>query len=421
MDDPAIADPGRWSGEYNEVTLKLVALTETDPTVRTALKQSITAAREANGDSETNPVSGLSDYYRFVDRMSRLIPRDVLENPSDLVTDEILQSICYFYFLVDQEVEALESEEVAEASDEMYKPALQYYPPFSEWLREFSESWGAFLDTEESWNRKIYREFYADPRFGLQEDWYEPASEWSTFNEFFSRYLRDPSVRPIQQGHSIVTAPADSVPQGTWDIDEDSEITVGNDPASSEGIRIKNRTHYSVEDLLGEDSEYADAFAGGTFTHTFLNVNDYHRYHFPVAGEVIEKQEIEENVALEVGWDEDEGEYSPIDSTGWQFTQTRSYVIVDTADEGDFGLVGLVPMGMAEVSSVNFEDNLEVGDSFKKGDPLGYFLFGGSDFVMLFQDEANFEIEAPKKPQSDDGGSPYEHLHMGETYGVVDE
>lgn len=35
---------------------------------------------------------------------------------------------------------------------------------------------------------------------------------------------------------------------------------------------------------FGEGSAYRDAFAGGTLTHTFLDVNDYHRYHAPVSG-----------------------------------------------------------------------------------------------------------------------------------------
>lgn len=407
MPDTAIADPERWSGEFDHVTLELMALVQTDDRVETALRQSIQSARDANPDEATNPVGDLRAYYRFVDRMSRLIPRDVLENPEHLVHDEILESICYFYFLIDQSVPALEAVADEDAFD-MYRPALQYYPPFSAWVREFADAWGSFLDTEASWNRRIYREFYRDERFGLQEGWYETPAAWESFNDFFSRHLRDPDQRPIHSGGATVTSPADAVPQGVWEIDDDSRITV----ADGDGIDVKNRTYYRIPDLLGEDSDYADAFAGGTFTHTFLNVNDYHRYHFPVGGTVRARERIEQNVALEVSYDEDAGEYSPVDSTGWQFTQTRGHVVVDT---GSFGLVGLVPMGMAEVSAVRFEENVRPGETFRKGDPLGYFLFGGSDFVMLFQETANFRLVAPE-----DGDGGYEHRLMGEPYGFVD-
>jgi hypothetical protein len=100
-------------------------------------------------------------------------------------------------------------------------------------------------------------------------------------------------------------------------------------------------------------------------------------------------------------------------STGWQFTLTRGVVIVDT---GKYGLVALVPMGMAQVSSVNFEAIVRPGIIHKKGDMLGNFLFGGSDFVILFQDKAGFEITASKSTSSAD---TYKHVLMGEAYGVI--
>jgi len=120
---------------------------------------------------------------------------------------------------------------------------------------------------------------------------------------------------------------------------------------------------------------------------------------------------IAQNVALEVIWSQDQGKYVPIDSTGWQFSQTRGCVIVDT---GKYGLVALIPMGMAQVSSVNFEDNVKVGSTHKKGDMLGNFFFGGSDFVMLFQPKARFELTAPM-----DNKTSYKHILVGEEYGIM--
>ena len=43
-----------------------------------------------------------------------------------------------------------------------------------------------------------------------------------------------------------------------------------------------------MEQLIGGQSRYQGAFAGGTFTHLFLDVGDYHRYHFPLGGVVKE-------------------------------------------------------------------------------------------------------------------------------------
>jgi phosphatidylserine decarboxylase len=380
---------------HKQITRELIDLVETNPEIGEMLEASIAEAKEVNPDPKTNPVQNLSDYYDFIDSTSELIPREVLENPSDLTRDQILQSICYFYFLVDQPLPELEDKG-------LYNNAIQYYGPFSSWLHNFVETWGAFLDTEESWNQETYQEFYNDSSFGLQKGWYESSSNWSTFNQFFSRYLSSLDARPIASPSDpmIVVSPADSVPQGTWAIDDNSTIQV------EDGLEVKLVRYYSIKDLLGEDSQYKDAFASGVLTHTFLNVNDYHRYHFAVGGTIKEKKTIVQNVALEVEWSPEQGKYVPIDSTGWQFTQTRGYVIVDTEE---YGLVALIPMGMAQVSSVNFEDDVVEGSTHEKGDMLGNFLFGGSDFVMLFQESAGFEMTATEG----------NHILMGEEYGMM--
>jgi phosphatidylserine decarboxylase len=388
---------------HREITLKLMALVEQRPEIGEMLAASIAEAKKINPDPKTNPVQSLPQYYDFIDMASELIPRQVLENPSSLTRDQILQSLCYFYFLVDQPLPVLKGKG-------LFNNTIQYYGPFSAWLRDFADTWGAFLDTEASWNEKTYRQFYKDPRFGLQKGWYESPSNWNTFNRFFSKYLKSPDVRPIASpgDPSVVVSPADSVPQGTWAIDENSNIRVEG------GMKVKLATYYNIRDLLSRDSQYKAAFAGGILTHTFLNVNDYHRYHFAVGGRIIEKKSIAQNVALEVAWSPEQGKYIPLDSTGWQFTQTRGYVIIDT---GKYGLVTLIPMGMAQVSSVNFEDNVRVGAVRKKGDMLGNFLFGGSDFIMLFQEMAGFEITAPL--ESGSGAKTYRHLLMGEAYGIM--
>jgi phosphatidylserine decarboxylase len=47
-------------------------------------------------------------------------------------------------------------------------------------------------------------------------------------------------------------------------------------------------------------------------------------------------------------------------------------------------------MGMAQVSSVVI--TAEVGVSLRKGEELGYFQFGGSDFVMVFERSSNVQL-----------------------------
>ncbi len=384
---------------HQPITLQLIALIDNNPEIGEMLEASIAKALEVNPDTIMNPAQNLEDYYAFIDRVSRSLPQNMLECGSELsVREQMLQGICYYYFLVSQPLDDLEG--VGHFSN-----SLQYYEPFASWLRDFAVVQGQYMDTEDSWNQETYEEIFADTDFGIQEDWYEDSSNWNTFNRFFCRYLASPDVRPISSSEdgSIVVSPADCVPQGVWPISAESEIEVES------GLTVKFLTYYTIYDLLKSDSEYRDAFANGVLTHAFLNVNDYHRYHFAVGGEILEKEILTRDVALEVLWDETQGLYIPLDSTGWQFSQTLGYVIVDTEE---YGLVALIPMGMAMVSSVNFEDNVSVGATLEKGDMLGNFLFGGSDFIMLFQEDANFQITAPMESDT-----TYNHILVGEEFG----
>lgn len=382
---------------HEPITIKLIELLDSEPEIKEMLIQSIEKAKKQNSDKITNPAQDYESYLEYIDEVSKLFPQQIIEKPANLIREQVLQSLCYFYFLVDQPLPELEGLG-------LFKPSLQYYEPFSKWTREFAVSWGDYLDTEESWSEKNFKQFENDPLFGLRVGWYESPSHWKTFNQFFAKYLRSPYERPIAYPYdsAVVVSPADAVPQGTWPIDEESNINV----------KSKLVTYYSVNELLAKDSKYKDAFANGVLTHTFLNVFDYHRYHFAVGGTVLEKRILQRNVALEVTWNQEESKYDPIDSTGWQFTQTLGYVVVDT---GQYGLVALIPMGMAQVSSVNFEPGVFVGSIHKKGDMLGNFLFGGSDFVMLFQEKAGFKIMV----QKESGEDAYKHILMGVKYGVM--
>jgi phosphatidylserine decarboxylase len=97
-------------------------------------------------------------------------------------------------------------------------------------------------------------------------------------------------------------------------------------------------------------------------------------------------------------------------STGWQSLETRGLVILDTEE---FGLVALLPIGMSPVSSVNFDPALKEGVRVRKGERLGHFLFGGSDFIIVFQ--AGYAL-TPDSPR-DKSGHGYAHVLMGERLG----
>ena len=380
----------------SQASLAIEEILEADPELMELMEKSIAAAAEINPDPTTNPVQSLEKLYDFLDWATVCMPWNVLTDATyPTLYNSIDQSIDYIWFLFDQRLEELEGKGY-------YYPTLQYHEPIASWFKDYSDEWGAFLSTEESWNDVIYHRIKTDPSMNMQYGWYADTNVWHTFNEWFSRHLVDPSIRPVADAD--VVSPADSTPQGIWDIDETGHFV------QKEGVDIKSANFNSVAQLLGPDSAYTDAFNGGTLTHTFLDVNDYHRYHFPVSGTIVELRKIPAvNGAGGITvWNPDTSRYVLIDAIpGWQMIETRDCVILDTED---YGLVAVLPIGMSQICSCNWEENLAVGTSVEKGDPMGYFLFGGSDIVMVFQDcvDVDFLCEAE--------GDGYSHILMGEPY-----
>lgn len=373
---------------------------EADPALQAMLAKSIARASELNPDTLSNPVQSVEQFLAYVERAETSLPWDLVQADPSTPAADIFAALVALYFVLGQPLPELEEEG-------LYRPTLQYYPPVGRWLTTFNRSWARYLDSEASWSPEEARRVQEDPAFGLQNGWYEDPSNWSTFNEFFARYLSSPAVRPITSpdDDAVVVSFADAVPMGTWAIDGDSDLLDPN------GVAVKSMTIRNVAELLGDDSQYRNAFANGTLTHSFLSVNDYHRYHFPVSGTIREASIIQgiNPTGGETWWDPEERRVvfdpSPV---GWQTLETRARVIVET---DDYGLVALMPVGMAVVGSVNLERSVTAGARVEKGDMLGYFLFGGSDFIVLFQETVAFTIEAPGE------GGTYEHVLMGERLG----
>lgn len=379
---------------YCETTQELIDMVEADPQLKAMLEKSIARAAEINPDTVTNPVRTLEQYYDFIEYAMTAMPWSITKCPESWsIFDQIDQSLNYFYFINDIPLEELEGKG-------LYNNSLQYYGKYREWLIRYAKDWGEYLSTPDSWNDEMTALIMSQPQFGLQNGWYEDPSNWHSFNDFFCRNLKDSAARPVASpdDDALVISPADSEPQGKWAVDENSDIV------QHDSVVIKSKAFNSVADLIGPESEYREAFAGGTLIHQFLNVHDYHRYHFPMSGKIVEMKTIAQDDAVGgvVTWHPESGRYLlSCDVPGWQMIETRTCLILETEK---FGLVALLPIGMSQVSSVNYEPDLKVGDVVKKGDPLGYFLFGGSDFAIVFQKGVEVEMINP----------PFQHMLFGE-------
>lgn len=329
----ALAASGASSGDTNmkhqPIVEELIRILEVKPELKGALEESITKADRS--DTLT-----LTAYYQFLDDMVTMIPTE----------RNLLPKCLEFYYLIDQSPQG----------------KLQKDDLFQQWTLKFIKDWGNFLDTTES--AEGLETLYTDPIYQI-DDYMKAPSGWLTFNQFFARHVR-PGKRPIDGlwDDSVVVSAADSVFHGQWDIDEDSQITV-------KGVE------WSIHQLL-DGSPFQDRFTGGMYVHSYLSAHDYHRFHVPVRGVVREVRNIPGRVILDVIKKEN-GSLDMTDGNTYQFTQARGLIII----ESPLGLVAVLPIGMGQVSSVNL--TAQVGATLAKGEEFGYFTFGGSDIIIMFE------------------------------------
>jgi phosphatidylserine decarboxylase precursor len=323
--------PDGVAAQHEPIVSDLVTLLDAEPALGEALRSAI-------DEAALEGIDGLDDFLVYLDELATWVP----------VERDFVPHILELYYVVN-----LAPEDRLNRSDS-----------FNDWLHRMVDVYGEYLDTAASASE--LQSFIARPSYRI-EDYFVGPSGWLTFNQFFAREVR-PGARPIAAPHDdrVIVAPADAVFMGQWPIDADSTIT-------AKGVK------WRIDELLS-DSPYADAFAGGTYTHSFLYIDDYHRYHVPVAGTVREVRNISGKVFMDVSRN-DEGALDVVDGDTYQFNQERGLIVIDSPE---VGLVAVLPIGMSFVSSVNL--TARVGDELRKGDEFGYFLFGGSDIVTVLQD-----------------------------------
>lgn len=107
-------------------------------------------------------------------------------------------------------------------------------------------------------------------KINMQEARHEKASDYASFNEFFTRPLKD-GIRPLVADPAIVAHPVDGA------------ISQLDDIVAGQLVQAKNHD-YSLQSLLGGKAETAEPFAGGKFATIYLAPKDYHRIHMPVSG-----------------------------------------------------------------------------------------------------------------------------------------
>jgi len=214
-----------------------------------------------------------------------------------------------------------------------------------------SSIYGAMMDRPSSANKiePFVEEFNIDLRIAQKQ-------QFTSFNNFFTRKLKS-DARPVDTNSNVVVSPADGKVLAYASILNTDFIVKGY--------------RFDVYSFLG-DSALARKYRDGSLLVIRLAPNDYHRFHFPVGGSVTPIVRID-------------GDYYSVNPIALLkraeifCLNKREFVSISNPQFGD---VIMAEVGATMVGSIV---QAYEGDNVFKGQEKGFFKFGGSTVVLLFE------------------------------------
>ena len=210
-------------------------------------------------------------------------------------------------------------------------------------------------------------------RIGMEEFVCDPAQPYwgfASWNDFFTRRFRA-GARPV----------ADDDPKLIVSACEAAPYNIRHGTRLEDAFWIKAQP-YSLRDVFGTGKlETAQQFVEGCVYQAFLSAYNYHRWHAPVGGTIVEAYHLDGTYysCLEAEGTDPEGLN---DSQGYSTAMAARAVITIACDDPAMGTIGCVFVGMAEVSSCVID--VTPGQHVHKGEELGFFQYGGSTYCLFF-------------------------------------
>lgn len=283
----------------------------------------------------------------------------------------------------------------------------------NKYLGDIVKYWGDYLSSTYSlvaFSKEAWMSPSAQAKLNM--DWYEQpdpdALAWGyqSWNDWFIRPFK-PGMRPIDSPNdeTVIISGCESTP-----FDLEADVQLRSD------FWLKGQP-YSLSFMLNSE-EKANDFVGGVVYQAFLSAFEYHRWHSPIEGTVIDFYNIP-------------GTYyasSPsvtMDTAGPDLSQgyitnvaARAVFIIEAANKS-IGKMCMVAVGMSEVSSCVIHEKFANGDTYvQKGEELGYFLFGGSTHCLVFQEDViqswSDNVKDPNNNELKD-----EVIHLGKQIATV--
>ncbi len=204
------------------------------------------------------------------------------------------------------------------------------------------------------------------------EDFNVPDGGFKCFNDFFARKLK-PGARPFATDG--LCSPADCRLTVYPELHEDTCIPVkGAEFSVTEllfGLNRPEPTGNADDDRW----DLAKEFKGGSLCVFRLCPSDYHRFHFPDDGRMIDSWRIP-------------GRYDSVHPVALEQkikVFTSNVRQVSMLELAGFGLAAYVEVGAFGVASIH---NTFEGNEFRRGDEKGFFDFGGSTVILVLTKSA---------------------------------
>jgi phosphatidylserine decarboxylase len=261
--------------------------------------------------------------------------------------------------------------------------------------------WAGYLDSEDSlyvlnetddgWLNPYARKALNLDEFVTNPD--RPFLGFKSWNDFFIREFK-PGMRPVANpdDNNVIVSACESAPYAIQDrVKQHANFWLKAQP-------------YSLRHMLNGD--FVDRFSEGTVYQAFLSAKQYHRWHSPVTG-TIRKLDLVPGTYYAEAAAEGFDPAGPNDSQGYlAHVATRALIFIE-ADNPAIGLLCVVLIGMAEVSSCQMVGSdgqpLREGQRVQKGDQIGYFQFGGSTHCLVFRPGVISEFAMQAIPQGKNG------------------
>ncbi len=201
--------------------------------------------------------------------------------------------------------------------------------------------------------KPFIRKFHVDA-----SEFLDPVDSFQSFNDFFIRKLK-PEARPLASGSDVAVLPAD----GRYFVYENVH--------KHDGFFVKGKK-FCLKTLL-RSCDLADKYAEGSMIIARLAPVDYHRFHFPMNC-IPEEPQLINGPLYSV---------NPIPLRKHMNILAENKRAITRLKTENFGSVLFIEVGATYVGSIH--QTFTPHEPYAKGDEKGYFSFGGSSLILLFE------------------------------------